>query len=80
MAISCRVLLSMRNVTDESCRGYQNTHFMFNNFLPKIVSFMKEKCEKNLTKPDKPHENLTRRMRIACCITKATDTPQIQNK
>ena len=24
----------MRNVLDKSCRENQNTHFMFNNFLP----------------------------------------------
>jgi len=23
----------MRNISDKSCREYQNTHFMFNNFL-----------------------------------------------
>ena len=31
--ISCSVLLSMRNVADESVRENQNTHFMFNNFI-----------------------------------------------
>jgi len=29
----------MRNVLNTSCRGNQNTHFMFSNFLPKIVRF-----------------------------------------
>ena len=27
----------MRNVTDKSCRENQNTHFVFNNFFPKIL-------------------------------------------
>jgi len=31
----------MRNVSDKIYRENQNTHFMFNNFLPKIVSFMR---------------------------------------
>jgi len=70
----------MRNVADESCRGYQNTHFMFNKVLPKILSFIKKKCEKKMVQPDKPHEYVTQRMLTAYCITKATDTPQIQNK
>jgi len=30
----------MRNVSDESYRGDQNTHFVFSNFFPKIVPFM----------------------------------------
>jgi len=31
----------MRNVSDKSCRENQNKHFMFNNFLSKIVPFMR---------------------------------------
>jgi hypothetical protein len=34
----------MRNVLDKNCRENQNTHFMFNNFFPKIVPFMR--CRK----------------------------------
>jgi hypothetical protein len=30
----------MRNVLDKSCRENQNTHFIFNNFFPKILPFM----------------------------------------
>jgi len=30
------VLLVMRTVSDERCREYQNTHFMFYNFLSEI--------------------------------------------
>jgi len=30
-----------RNISDKSCRENQNTHFMFSNFFPKIVLFMK---------------------------------------
>ena len=35
----------MRNISDESCRGNQNTHFMFSNFSSKIAPFMRE-CRK----------------------------------
>jgi hypothetical protein len=39
--ISCSVLLRMRNVSDESCRENQNTHFLFNNFFLKVVLLMR---------------------------------------
>ena len=35
--ISCSVLLGMKNISDKSCRETRNTHFMFNNFLWKIM-------------------------------------------
>jgi len=31
----------MRNVSDKSCKENQNTHFVFSNFFPKIVPFMR---------------------------------------
>jgi len=31
----------MLNVSDMNCRENQSTHFMFSNFFPKIVPFMK---------------------------------------
>jgi len=31
----------MRNVLDKSCKKNQNTHFMFDNFFPKILSFVR---------------------------------------
>jgi hypothetical protein len=38
----------MRNVSDKSCTGNQNTHFVFSNFFPpKIVQFF-EKTWKNV--------------------------------
>jgi len=39
--ISRSVLLRMRNVSDKSCRENRNTHFVFNNFFPKTVPFMR---------------------------------------
>jgi hypothetical protein len=41
MVISRWILLRFRNVSNECCRENQNTHFMFNNFFPKIVPFMR---------------------------------------
>jgi Tfp pilus assembly protein PilE len=40
MIISCCILCIMRNVSYKSSRD-QNTHFMFNKFSSKIMSFMK---------------------------------------
>jgi Fe-S oxidoreductase len=34
-------LLRMKNVSDKSCRENKNTHFIFNNFFPKIVLFVR---------------------------------------
>jgi hypothetical protein len=39
--LSRPVLLRMRNVADKSCTQNQHKHFMFNNFFPKIVPFMR---------------------------------------
>jgi len=36
LIISRSFLLGMRNVSDKSCRENQNTHFVFNSFIPKI--------------------------------------------
>jgi len=40
LTISCSIRLEMRNISDKSCRENQYTHFMFNNFFSKIVSFI----------------------------------------
>jgi hypothetical protein len=68
------VLLRMRNITDKICREDQNTHFIFNNFFPRKswrVWENVEKCWRAILATDK---NIIRRMRIACCIHKATNT------
>ena len=36
-----RVLDTMRNVPDRSCRENQNAYFTFNNFFTKILTFMR---------------------------------------
>jgi len=42
LIISRSVLLRVQNVSDKSCRKTQNTNFIFNNFFPKIVPFMRK--------------------------------------
>ena len=41
MTISRWILLRIRNVLNKTCRENQNTHFMFYNFLPKIMLLVK---------------------------------------
>jgi hypothetical protein len=41
--------------------------------FPENHTFMRY-CGKNLVEPDRPHENMMGRMRLVCCINKATDT------
>jgi len=36
------VFLTMRNISDKSCRGNQNRHFVSNNFFSKIIPFMRQ--------------------------------------
>jgi len=31
----------MKNVSDKICRDNQNTRFMFNNFFPKLMPFLR---------------------------------------
>jgi hypothetical protein len=60
----------MRNVSNKSCREYQNTHFKSNNFFfnHTVYAIML----KNSVQPNRPQMTI-RRMHIACWITKATD-------
>ena len=73
MAISCSVLLRMRNVSDKSCRENQNTHFMSNNISRKYCHLwdIVEKCgrARQVT-----HGNIIRRMCFVCWIKRATNT------
>jgi hypothetical protein len=53
------------------------THFVFNKFLfSKIVNFF-ETMQKNAVQPEGPRENIIRRIRTACWITKPTHTNMI---
>jgi hypothetical protein len=60
----------MRNVSDKSCGENHDTYFLSNN-----ISENRAVCDiiwKNMVEPDRPQ--MTRRMRVACWIAKATDT------
>jgi hypothetical protein len=70
--ISRSFLLTINNVSNKSCRGYQNTHFMFNNFLENRALY--EKMWKNIVEPYRS-QMIIQRMGIACWIIKATDSP-----
>jgi hypothetical protein len=54
----------MRNISDKSSRGNQNTHFMFNNFFSENRAVY-EMMWKNMVEPDRL-QTTTRRMRFAC--------------
>jgi hypothetical protein len=75
MIIYRLILLRRRNVSIESCRENQNAHFVFSNFF-----FFRKSCrlwdnvEKYGRARQATDDNIIRRMRFACCITKATDT------
>ena len=61
LIISRLFLLRMRNVSDKSCRGNQNTHFIFQFFLNGAVY---EIMWKNTVEPSRLQMTI-RRMRIA---------------
>ena len=63
----------MRNVSHKSCRENQNTHFMFNNFFRKKLR-LGDYVEKCGTARQVTEGNIIWRMRIACWITKTTNT------
>jgi hypothetical protein len=64
--------LKIRNISDKSCRENQNIHFVFNTGFTKIV-LLYEITWKNTVEPARP-QMIIWRMRIACCVPKATDT------
>jgi hypothetical protein len=72
MIISRSVLLRRRNVSDKSCRGNQNTHFMFSNFLFENRAVYEIMCKNIVDRGRLPMA--TGRMRITCWIPKITDT------
>jgi len=59
--------------SDKSRRGNQNTHFVFSNFFPENCAVY-ENVEKYCRTGQATDDNTTRRMRIVCRTTKATDT------
>jgi hypothetical protein len=63
----------MRNVLNKICRENQNTHFVFSNFFISENHAVYEIMWKNIVEPGRPQMAIWR-MRIACWITKATNT------
>ena len=70
--ISRSVLVRMRNVSDKSCSLSQDTHFMFKNFFFEYPAVY-ETMWKNIVERGRPQMTVWR-MRIACCIRRATNT------
>ena len=64
----------MRNISGKPNRENRNKHFRFNNFFFKRSVFEII----NIVKPDRPQMAIWR-MRIACWVTKATNTLRICN-
>jgi len=67
------VLLRVRSVLDKSCRENKNTHFVFSKFFFPENRAVYETTWKNVVEPGRP-QTIIWRMRIACCIPKATNT------
>ena len=74
MLIPRWILPRMRIVSDKSCTESQNTHFMFNNCFPNIMSFMRMWKKKCGTAGQATNGNIILRMHFVCWITKATDS------
>ena len=74
MIITCTFLHRMRNVSDKRCRENQNTHFIFNKFLPRKSCLLWDNVEKYCRVGDVTKDNITRRMHFAWWIPKGTNT------
>jgi hypothetical protein len=70
--ISRSIRVRMRNVWHKSCRGNQNTHFMFNIFFFENPAFY-EIMWKIIVQPDRPQTTIWR-MSIAFWIPTTTNT------
>jgi len=70
MVVSRWIILRMRNVTEKKIVQKIESHFMFRNFLPKIVPF-KRHVEKYCTAELAMDDTKIRRIRFTCWITEA---------
>ena len=73
MIISRPVLLRMRNISEKICRENQNTHFVFRNIFRKSCCLLGNVKKYGKTR-QATDDNTIRRTRLACRVTKATDT------
>jgi len=72
MIISRSFILRIGNVSNKIYRENQNTHFIFNNIFPKIVSFMSN-VKTYGTAEQSTGYKIIRRMSNLCWINKATN-------
>jgi len=72
--ISLWFRLRMRNVTDKRHRENQNTHFVFSNFFSKNCAVYVILWKSMVTARLSTYDNIIWHMRLACWITKITDT------
>jgi hypothetical protein len=71
MITSRSILLTMRNISDKSCRENQITHFIHNNFFFRKSYLLWDNVTKHCTAEQTTNDNITWRMLIACWITKS---------
>jgi len=72
--ISRSVLLRMTNISDKCCRDNQSTRFVFRHFFSQKSCRLWNNVEKYFRAGETTDDNRRRLMRVACWITKATDT------
>jgi len=73
MTISRRVHLEVRNIVEKIYRESRNIYFIFNKFLPKSYRLC-DNVGKYNTAGQGTDDNIKRLMRIAWCVSEATDT------
>ena len=78
MVTSRWIILRMRNVWDKCCKLSNNTHFRFNNSPPpppkKNLYRLWRNVGNYVTAGQATYDSVTLRMRIAFCVSKATNT------
>jgi len=72
--ICCWILLRMINASHKSCSENRNTNFMFNKFFFRKSRRLWDNVEKYGITRQVSDDNIKRRTRFPCWITKATDT------
>ena len=74
LIVSRSIFLRTRNVSDQSCRENQNTHFILNNFLSRKPCSFWDNVEKCSRAGEATDDNIVRRFSIICWKSKATNT------
>jgi len=74
VTISRWILLRVRNVSDSTSRENPNTQFVFGSFFPRKLCRLWDNVETRCTARQSTDDNIIRRMRFACWVSKATNT------